>query len=161
MCVIPSCPSEPCTGSDDDDILDTTGANYSGFFRHDIAELLNLGLPIAEVEANGECVITKHPRLNGFVNSDTVKCQLLYELQGATYLNSDVKADITHIRVEDEGKDHVRVSGVKGHPPPSTTKLAVFYKGGWQCELLVNATGYATKKKFELQGNRCGPLQVS
>ncbi|KAK3651503.1 hypothetical protein LTR56_005645 [Elasticomyces elasticus] len=128
-----------------------TGANYSGFFKHDIPELLDLGLPIAEVEANGECVVTKHESLNGFVNADTVKCQLLYELQGTIYLNSDVKADIAHVRVEDESKDRVRVSGVKGAPPPSTTKLAVFYKGGWQCELLINASGYATKKKYELQ----------
>ena len=128
----------------------TTGANFAGFFTHDIAELLDLGLPIAEVEASGECVITKHEALNGFVNADTVKCQLLYELQGTIYLNSDVKADITNIRIEDESKDRVRVSGVKGAPPPSTTKLAVFYKGGYQCELVLNATGYATRKKFEL-----------
>ena len=60
-------------------------------------------------------------------------------------------ADITNIRVEDEAKDRVRVSGVKGAPPPPTTKLAVFYKGGYQCELLLNATGYATAKKFALQ----------
>ncbi|TKA37666.1 hypothetical protein B0A54_11750 [Friedmanniomyces endolithicus] len=128
-----------------------TGANYAGFFKHEIPELLDLGLPIAEVEANGECVITKHEALNGFVDADTVKCQLLYELQGTIYLNSDVKAEIRHVRVEDESKDRVRVSGVTGAPPPSTTKLAVFYKGGWQCELLVNATGYATKKKYDLQ----------
>ena len=62
-----------------------------------------------------------------------------------------MNADITDIRVEDESEDRVRVSGVKGAPPPSTTKLAVFYKGGYQCELLLNATGYATRKKFELQ----------
>ncbi|KAK0250279.1 hypothetical protein LTS09_014560 [Friedmanniomyces endolithicus] len=128
-----------------------TGANYAGFFKHEIPELLDLGLPIAEVEANGECVITKHEALNGFVDAETVKCQLLYELQGTIYLNSDVKAEIRHVRVEDESKDRVRVSGVTGAPPPSTTKLAVFYKGGWQCELLVNATGYATKKKYDLQ----------
>ncbi|KAF2769374.1 DUF1446-domain-containing protein [Teratosphaeria nubilosa] len=129
----------------------TTGANYSGFFKHEISELLDLGLPIAEVEATGETVITKHGALNGFVNADTVTCQLLYELQGTTYLNSDVKADIKHVKVRDESKDRVRVSGVKGHPPPSTTKLAVFYKGGWQAELLINATGYATERKFQLQ----------
>ena len=129
----------------------TTGANFAGFFTHDIPELLDLGLPIAEVEASGECVITKHEALNGFVDADTVKCQLLYELQGTIYLNSDVKADITDIKVENESKDRVRVSGVKGAPPPSTTKLAIFYKGGYQCELLINATGYATAKKFELQ----------
>lgn len=129
----------------------TTGANFAGFFSHDIPELLDLGLPIAEIESNGECVITKHAELNGFVNTHTVECQLLYELQGTIYLNSDVKANIKNIKINDESKDRVRVSGVKGAPPPSTTKLAVFYKGGYQCELWLNATGYATAKKYALQ----------
>lgn len=128
-----------------------TGANFAGFFKYDISELLNLGFGIVEVEANGDCVVTKHEALNGFVTADTVKCQFLYELQGNIYLNSDVKADTTNICIEEVGKDRVRVSGTKGHPPPSTTKLAVFYRGGWQCELLLNATGYATTKKFALQ----------
>ncbi|KAK4556572.1 hypothetical protein LTR86_006143 [Recurvomyces mirabilis] len=128
-----------------------TGANYSGFFKHDIEELLDLGLPIVEVEANGECIVTKHEALNGFVDEDTVKCQLLYELQGTIYLNSDVKAEIKNMRIQGIAKDRVRVSGVTGAPPPATTKLAVFYKGGWQCELLLNASGYATEKKFALQ----------
>ncbi|KAF7192466.1 hypothetical protein HII31_06206 [Pseudocercospora fuligena] len=127
-----------------------TGANFAGFYEYEIPELLNLIPAIVEVEANGDCIVTKHEGPNGFVTADTVKCQFLYELQGNTYLNSDVKADTTHIRIEDVGKDRVRVSGTKGYPPPSTTKLAVFYKGGYQCELLLNASGYATAKKFAL-----------
>lgn len=128
-----------------------TGANFAGFYKYDIKDLLNLGLPIAEVFANGETVITKHEALPGIVTADTVKCQLLYELQGNIYLNSDVKADITNIRVVDEAKNRVHVSGVKGYPPPPTTKLAIFYIGGYQCEMTLNATGYATSKKYDLQ----------
>ncbi|KXT01933.1 hypothetical protein AC578_2545 [Pseudocercospora eumusae] len=127
-----------------------TGANFAGFYEYEIPELLNLIPAIVEVEANGDCVVTKHQGPNGFVTADTVKCQFLYELQGNIYLNSDVKADTTHIKIEDVGKDRVRVSGTRGYPPPSTTKLAVFYKGGYQCELLLNASGYATAKKFAL-----------
>ncbi|KAB2575185.1 hypothetical protein DBV05_g6125 [Lasiodiplodia theobromae] len=44
----------------------------------------------------------------------------------------------------------VRVSGIKGLPPPPTTKLAVFYKGGYECQILVNATGYGWREKCEL-----------
>lgn len=36
------------------------------------------------------------------------------------------------------------------HPPP-TTKLTVFYRGGYQCEWTVNATGYASEQKWDLQ----------
>ena len=48
----------------------------------------------------------------------------------------------------------VRVSGVRGRAPPPDTKLAVFYKGGFEVQLLFNATGYATDEKailFEKQ----------
>jgi hypothetical protein len=44
----------------------------------------------------------------------------------------------------------VRVSGVTGAPPPPTTKLAIFYRGGFESQLLVNATGYGTEKKYDL-----------
>lgn len=112
-----------------------TGANFAGFHQYETNDLLNLGLPIVEVEANGECTVTKHESLNGYVTADTVKCQLLYELQGNIYLNSDVKADIKHIRIEEEARNRVRVTGVKGHPPPPTTKLAVFHRAGYQVSM--------------------------
>ncbi|KAI0414273.1 hypothetical protein F5X98DRAFT_254982 [Xylaria grammica] len=127
-----------------------TGANFAGFDQYTVQELLHLGCPIAEITENGESIITKHETLNGFVTEEVVKCQLLYELQGNIYLNSDVKADITNVAVRQVGPNRVHVSGTKGRPPPPTTKLAVFYRGGWQGEFTVNATGYATKHKYDL-----------
>jgi hypothetical protein len=128
-----------------------TGSNFAGFDQYTIEQLLHLGCPIAEVADNGEAVITKHDALNGFVTEEVVKCQLLYELQGNVYLNSDVKADMTNVAVRQVGANRVHVSGVRGHPPPPTTKLAVFYRGGWQGETTFNATGYAIKHKYDLQ----------
>lgn len=128
-----------------------TGANFAGAYEYPPSAFVNLGLPIPEVSANGECVVTKHEALGGFVTVDTVKCQLLYELQGNIYLHSDVKADVRHVRIAPQGQNRVHVSGVKGHPPPPTTKLAVFYRGGYQLEILVNATGYATDHKWDVQ----------
>ncbi|KAI1161974.1 DUF1446-domain-containing protein [Nemania serpens] len=128
-----------------------TGANFSGFDRYPIQQLLHLGCPIAEIAEDGEAIITKHEALNGIVTEEVVKCQLLYELQGNIYLNSDVKAEITNVAVRQAGPNRVHVSGAKGYPPPPTTKLAVFYRGGWQGEHTLNATGYATKHKYDLQ----------
>jgi hypothetical protein len=128
----------------------STGANFAGFFKYETAALLNLGLPIAEISANGDCVITKADSLNGYVTTDTVTCQLLYELQGDIYLNSCVKADISQITIKQEAENRVHVSGTQGFPPPPTTKLAVFYRGGYQAEMTINATGYATEKKYDL-----------
>ncbi|KAE8368015.1 hypothetical protein BDV27DRAFT_142272 [Aspergillus caelatus] len=143
-----------------------TGANFAGFDKYPLEDLIAPGFPISEIEKDGTCIITKHPGTQGVVNTDTVTCQFLYELQGNVYLNSDVSAHIGDIAVEDVGKDRyllitplfmlaltidrVRVSGVKGSPPPPTTKLAVFYPGGYEAELLLNATGYATTQKWDL-----------
>lgn len=128
-----------------------TGSNFAGFDQYSVEQLLNIGCPIAEIANSGQAIITKHESLNGFVTEEVVKCQLLYELQGNIYLNSDVKADIANVAVRQAGRNRVHVSGAKGYPPPPTTKLAVFYRGGWQGEHTVNATGYATKHKYDLQ----------
>lgn len=128
-----------------------TGGNFAGFTDYPLDLFLDLGYGIAEVSDDGTCVITKHENTKGMVNEDTVSTQFLYELQGDIYLNSDVKAYISDIEVKHVGPDRVKVSGVRGAPPPPTTKLAIFYKGGFQSEILINATGYGTAEKFELQ----------
>ncbi|KAH0845007.1 hypothetical protein FOPE_09338 [Fonsecaea pedrosoi] len=129
----------------------TTGANFAGFDQFDLDLLVDLPFGIAEVAKDGTAVITKHENTEkGVVNADTIKCQFLYEIQGAIYLNSDVSADTTNIAIRDVGKNRVEMSGIKGYPPPPTTKLAVFYDAGYQCQLLANAAGYATDKKWQL-----------
>lgn len=48
------------------------------------------------------------------VSLDTVRGQLLYEIQGRYYYNPDVIADLSGIRLEALAVDRVRVSGVNG-----------------------------------------------
>lgn len=128
-----------------------TGGNFAGAYARSVDDFIDIGCPIAEIAHDGACVITKHEALGGFITEDTVKCQLLYELQGNIYLNSDVTADLSHIRTTQHALNRVSVSGVKGRPPPSMTKLAVFYRAGYQAEILVNASGYATPHKWDVQ----------
>lgn len=144
-----------------------TGGNFSGFDHYSLDDLVEPGFPIAEIEADGSCVITKHAGTGGMVNVDTVRCQFLYELQGNVYLNSDVSANLDDVVIEEDGLDRsvylrlavlssangpfrVRVRGIRGYAPPPTTKLAVFYPGGFEAQLLLNATGYGTDKKWDL-----------
>jgi hypothetical protein len=127
-----------------------TGSNFTGFDEYDLDTFIDLPFGIAEIAHDGTAVITKHENTKGIVNEDVVRCQFLYELQGTVYLNSDVSADITNIKIESVGQDRVQLSGVTGSPPPPTTKLAIFYRGGFQSQVLLNATGYATAKKWEL-----------
>ncbi|KAJ5920997.1 hypothetical protein N7466_009323 [Penicillium verhagenii] len=127
-----------------------TGGNFSGFDKYPSDDLVSPGFPIAEIAGDGTCTITKHPGTQGMVNVDTVRSQFLYELQGTAYLNSDVSAHIADFQAEDAGEDRVYVSGIRGSPPPSTTKFAVFYQGGYEAQILMNATGYATTEKWNL-----------
>ncbi|KAL0261339.1 hypothetical protein SLS55_002769 [Diplodia seriata] len=130
-----------------------TGGNFAGFAdrgRYGEDVFVDPGFPIAEVDADGKCVVTKHEGTGGVVDGDTVRSQLLYELQGNVYLHSDVKAVLDAVEVVEVGKDRVRVSEIRGLPPPPTTKLAIFYQGGYECQLLFNAAGYGWREKCEL-----------
>lgn len=127
-----------------------TGGNFSGFTRYPLENFLEPGFPIAEIEGDGSCVVTKHDGTGGMVTTDTVRCQLLYELQGNIYLHSDVKAYLDNVNIQEVAKNRVRLSGIVGKPPPATTKAAIFYHGGYQSQMLLNATGYGTEQKWKL-----------
>jgi hypothetical protein len=68
-------------------------------------------------------VITKEQDAGGILNVQTATAQLLYEIQGPLYYNSDVTARLDGIKFVQEGPTRVRVSGVEGYPPPPTTKI--------------------------------------
>ena len=55
-----------------------------------VADLTHPGFPLAEINADGSSVITKHAGTGGLVSVDTVTAQLLYEITGARYANPDV-----------------------------------------------------------------------
>src|SRR3989344_4200945 len=76
-----------------------TGGYFADPGYKDVAGLAQLGYPIAEIDADGHCVITKPPGTGGCITERTVKEQLLYELHDpAAYLTPDVVADITAAR---------------------------------------------------------------
>ncbi|PGH21289.1 hypothetical protein AJ80_03339 [Polytolypa hystricis UAMH7299] len=128
-----------------------TGGNFSGFDQYNDLDLfVDIPFPIAEIELDGSTIVTMDDTGKGLLNEDTVRCQFLYELQGAIYLNSDVTADLTDVTIKEVRSNRVQVRGIKGSPPPATTKFGIFYQGGYQCQLLLNATGYATNQKWDL-----------
>ncbi|MET3984895.1 acyclic terpene utilization AtuA family protein [Streptomyces sp. PvR034] len=125
-----------------------TGGNYSFFTRH--VAMARPGFPLAEIEADGSCVITKHPGTGGAVTTGTVTAQLLYETQGARYLGPDVTARLDTVRLREEGPDRVRISGVRGEAPPPTLKTGVTRIGGWRNEVVFVLTGLDIEAKAEL-----------
>ncbi|MGW7141927.1 acyclic terpene utilization AtuA family protein [Streptomyces xanthophaeus] len=124
-----------------------TGGNYSFFTAHDVRRP---GFPLAEVFEDGSSVITKHPGTGGAVTTGTVTAQLLYETQGVRYLGPDVTARLDTVRLEQDGPDRVRVSGVLGEPPPALLKAGITRLGGWRNEVVFVLTGLDVDAKAAL-----------
>jgi hypothetical protein len=118
-----------------------TGGNLSSFDEHPLEQLLHPGFPLAELAPDGSCVITKHPGTGGVVDRDTVTAQLLYEIGGPRYAGPDVVARFNTIRLDDDGPDRVRISGVRGELPPPTTKVCLNRLGGHRNEVSFVLTG--------------------
>ncbi len=107
-----------------------TGGNYA--FFTDLDDLDHAGFPIAEIEADGSSVITKHPGTGGAVSVETVTAQLLYEIGGPAYLGPDVTSRFETITLSDDGSDRVRISGVRGAGPPATLKVCLNTLAGFR-----------------------------
>jgi len=125
-----------------------TGGNYA--FFAEVPDLVAPGFPIAEVAADGGAVITKHAAHGGLVSVGTVTAQLLYEVAGPRYASPDVVARLDSVRLEPDGPDRVRISGVRGEPPPPTTKVAVVLPGGWRNTVGFLLTGLDVEAKAAL-----------
>jgi hypothetical protein len=115
------------------------GGNFTGFKMLENAGgdgWTNIGYPIAEISADGQVVITKQSySTGGAVTVDTCSSQLLYEIQGPWYFNSDVTAILTDIHFEQLGVNRVALRGVRSAPPPPTTKVGITARGGFQAEV--------------------------
>lgn len=118
-----------------------TGGNFSGFRDLEERGWDDIGYPIAEIFKDGSVVITKQKDSGGAVTVDTCSSQLLYEIQGPLYYNSDVTAVLDGLWFEQVGKDRVALHGVKGLPPPPTTKAGITARGGFQAEAYYFLTG--------------------
>ncbi len=117
-----------------------TGGNFSGDWWN-IPDLDAIGYPVCEVGEDGSASLTKPPRTGGRVSPETVAEQLLYEvLDPRRYLNPDVVADFTSVRLEVAGPDTVSVTGVRGSARPEQLKAIIGYLDGW---LGVAMIGYA------------------
>ena len=122
-----------------------TGGNYAFFTELD--RPVHPGFPIAELRADGSCVITKHEGTGGAVTVDTVTAQLLYETDSPAYLNPDVVARFDTVRLAPDGPDRVLVSGTRGEPAPQTLKVCLNYRGGHRNSAAFMLTGLDIEAK--------------
>jgi hypothetical protein len=113
-------------------LLECAGQITGGYFADpgykDVEGLARLGFPIGEVGEDGALVITKVAGSGGAVTAQTCKEQLLYEVHDPRrYLQPDVVADFSQVRVEQIAPDRVRVSGGRGSQRTDTLKVSVGY----------------------------------
>ncbi|HEX8352481.1 MAG TPA: acyclic terpene utilization AtuA family protein [Pyrinomonadaceae bacterium] len=117
-------------------IIECGAQSTGGNCQHDwetIPDLAGVGFPIVEVSADGTFVVTKHDGTGGRVSVPSVKEQLVYEMgDPEAYITPDCVADFTTIRLEDAGKDRVRVHGVKGTRATEFLKVSVSYSAGFK-----------------------------
>ena len=125
-----------------------TGGNFSGFRDLPHRRPQPLGFPLAEIAADGSCVITKHDGTGGAVTVDTVTAQLVYEIQSTRYLGPDVTTAPRHRSGSRRtGPDRVAVTGVRGEAPPERLKVCVNELGGFRNSVEFVLTGLDIEEK--------------
>ena len=121
----------------------------------DIPDPTHLGFPIAEIDANGCCTITKSECSGGHVTEATVKEQLIYEIADPDkYLSPDASVSFLSLRVLQAGENRVQVSGAKGRPSPATLKVSATYRDGYRAAGMLTIFG----PQAVLKAHRCGEI---
>ena len=108
-----------------------SGGNFLGDWEN-VPDLARIGFPIVEAYPDSTFYITKHPNTGGLVSVETVSEQLVYEIGNPKdYITPDCIADFTSIKLKQEGKDRVRVFGIKGMPATEFYKVSMSYDDGY------------------------------
>lgn len=136
-------------------LLECAGQITGGYFAdpgyRDVPDLARLGFPMAEVSADGQAIITKVPGSGGCVTTATCTAQLLYEIENpASYLQPDVVADFSAVRLTQVGPDRVRVEGATGRQRPDTLKVTVGHRDGFIGEGQISYAGLGAEARGRL-----------
>ncbi len=123
-----------------------TGGNHSRWWE--VPDLAGIGYPVVEAGPDGSFVVTKQPGSGGMVTRETVGEQILYEMGDPhNYISPDVRVDFTSFRLEEEARDRVRISGVRGLPATDTFKVSFSYHAGWKAHGQLTVSGPRARLK--------------
>jgi hypothetical protein len=127
-------------------LLECAGQLTGGYFadpgHKDVPDLDTLGFPRAEVQENGEAILTKLEGSGGELTMRTCKEQILYEVQDpARYLTPDVTADFTRVHFHEIAPDRIRISGARGTARPAELKVSTGFYEGFVAEGQISYAG--------------------
>ncbi|GAB4136687.1 MAG: hypothetical protein Fur0037_01390 [Planctomycetota bacterium] len=126
-----------------------TGGNYTRW--REVQDFVRIGYPVIEASPDGSFVVTKHEGTGGLVSRNTVISQLLYEMgDPKRYLGPDCTTDFTSAVVEQEARNRVRVSGVRGGPPTDSYKVSISYANGFKATSQLTISGPDAVEKASL-----------
>lgn len=135
------------------------GAQVSGgYFADpgikDVPDLIDVGFPIGELDQTGALVLSKLDGTGGLISPATVAEQLLYEVHDPSqYMQPDVIADFSGVRIEAEGENRVRLSGASGAAKTGKLKVSVGYRDGYQGEGQISYAGPNALARAKLAGD--------
>ncbi|MFP8778968.1 acyclic terpene utilization AtuA family protein [Hydrogenophaga sp. RWCD_12] len=119
--------------------------------RVDVPDLHRVGFPMAEVQADGNAVISKLPGTGGRVDRLSCTAQLLYEVEDpAAYLQADVTGDFSQVRFTELGDHRVAVDGASGSARPEQLKVSLGYLDGFIGEGQISYAGPGARARGEL-----------
>ncbi len=128
-----------------------TGGNYSRWWE--VEGWDRLGYPIVECSADGSFRVTKHDGTGGLVSVDTVSEQLVYEMgDPRRYLTPDCVVDFTSIQLAQDGKDRVRVHGIRGAEATDSYKVSISYNDGYKATGQLTISGPDAVAKARICG---------
>lgn len=109
-----------------------TGGNFTDW--QDVPDYEHIGFPIAEIDTQGNIVITKPEGSGGLVTPGTVGEQMLYEIGNPhEYLLPDVICDFSNVSLVQQAPDRVLVRGARGRPPTAQYKVSATSPDGFKC----------------------------
>jgi hypothetical protein len=130
-----------------------TGGYFADPGFKNVPDIWNLGYPIAEIEENGDIVITKLDGTGGVVSPATVKEQIVYEIHDPAYYRTpDVIADFSQVLVTEVGKDRVAISNVSGKEKSGFYKTSIGYRDGYIAECEISYGGSGAYERAKLAG---------
>lgn len=156
-------------------LLECAGQLCGGYFADpgvkDVPGLARLGFPFADVDAQGCATFGKLETAGGIVTEATCKEQLLYEiLDPSAYLQANVVADFTAVRIAAMAENTVQVTGGTGRQRPDTLKVSICYEDGFIGEGQISYAGPGAaqrgrlaldiiRERLQMQGVDTGAMQ--